>query len=462
MFTSLTSRMALLTGATASVAVLIAGAVSLPLVRGAAEAQAQTTLAKQADLVRDIATKPNDFDMDHDNEGDQPGGSQRALMGIVGYLRNQGVSVEAVIPGTSEPKYMSPQAIADLANGKDVSERECDHGACVFIEARPVGTGTGIVLAQPVGLVSEVTTSAVGRIFLALLAGLVIAILVGIYAASRLTRPLKKAALAAHELAAGGRDIRITPEGPSEISEIAEALNILAAELNQSEGRQREFFLSISHELRTPLTAIRGYAEAMADGLVSAADNAEVGQVVNAEAQRLDRLVADLLELARSGAVDFPVRTQTVSLNALLEDAAQVWKTRCDREDVHFTLELPATEIELETDPIRVRQIIDNLAENALRVTPAGSPIIFALTPPAVIEVRDGGPGLSAADIEVAFEPGELYERYKGVRKVGTGFGLALVGRLASRLGARASAGRSAEGGALFRIDFSHLAKPIN
>ena len=226
--------MALLTGATATVAVLIAGAVSLPLVRGAAEAQAQTTLAKQADLVRDIATKPNDFDIDHDNDGDSPGGSQRALMGIVGYLRNQGVSVEAVIPGSSEPSYMSPQSIADLANGKNVSDRECEHGSCVFIEARPVGIGTGIVLAQPVDLVSEVTTTAVGRIFLALISGLVIAILVGAYAASRLARPLKKAALAAHELAAGERDIRITPEGPSEISEIADALSILSAELNQS------------------------------------------------------------------------------------------------------------------------------------------------------------------------------------------------------------------------------------
>lgn len=461
MFKSLTSRAALLTGGTAAVAVLIAGIIALPLVRGAAEVQAQSALAKQADLVRDVATKPNDFDMDHDNRND-PGNGQRALMGVVSYLRNQGVSVQAVIPGTSVPEYMSQAAVNSLVAGYPVSDRNCEHESCVFLEARPVGTGTGIVLIQPINVVSEVTRTAVGRIFFALIFGLLIAIFVGIYAASRLTRPLKKAALAAHELAAGERDVRLIPEGPSEIAEIADALNILAEELKQSEGRQREFFLSISHELRTPLTAIRGYAEAMADGLVDVSQNAEVGQVVNAEAQRLDRLVADLLELARSGAIDFQVNEQNVVLNALLEDAAQVWQTRCDREGVKFSLELPASVIAINTDPIRVRQIIDNLAENALRVTPAGNPIIFALTEPAVIEVRDGGPGLSAADIQVAFEPGELYERYKGVRKVGTGFGLALVGRLATRLGARASAGRSPEGGALFRIDFSPLFMPIN
>lgn len=460
MFKSLTSRAALLTGATAAVAVLIAGVIALPLVRGAAEAQAQSALAKQADLVRDIATQPNDFDMDNDRNSQ--GGGQRALMGVVSYLRDQGVSVQAVIPGTSEPDYMTKEAITAIASGKNVSARDCHREICVFVEARPVGTGTGIVLIQPINVVSDVTQTAIGRIFLALIFGLLVSILVGVYAARRLTRPLKKAALAAHELAAGEREVRLIPEGPSEIAEIADALNILAEELKQSEGRQREFFLSISHELRTPLTAIRGYAEAMADGLVSAADNADVGQVVNAEAQRLDRLVADLLELARSGAVDFHVHTQQVSLNDLLEDAAPVWRTRCEREEVQFELELPDSDIDIDTDPIRVRQIIDNLAENALRVTPAGKPIIFALTTPAVIEVRDGGPGLSAEDIQVAFEPGELYERYKGVRKVGTGFGLALVGRLASRLGARASAGRSPEGGALFRIDFSPLVKPIN
>lgn len=456
---SLTSRAATLTGATAAVAVLIAGVVALPLVRGAAEAQAQSSLAKQADLVRDIATKPNDFDLDHDDNGKGAVGSQRALMGIVSYLREQGVSVQAVIPGTTVPNVLSQSNVQDLVNGNSVSKRQCIDDQCVFVEARPVGIGTGIVLIQPLGVVSDVTTTAVGRIFLALISGLVIAIFVGIYAAQRLTRPLKKAALAAHQLAAGERDVRVTPEGPSEIAEIADALNSLATELSHSEGRQREFFLSISHELRTPLTAIRGYAEAMADGLVSAAENSEVGQVVNAEAQRLDRLVADLLELARSGAVDFPVNTQTVSLNDVLDSAAQVWRTRCEREGVKFSLELPADDICIETDPIRVRQIIDNLAENALRVTPSGNPIVFALSQPAVIEVRDGGPGLSADDIGVAFEPGELYERYKGVRKVGTGFGLALVGRLASRLGARASAGRAPEGGALFRIDFSTLVK---
>ena len=85
-----------------------------------------------------------------------------------------------------------------------------------------------------------------------------------------------------------------------------------------------------------------------------------------------------------------------------------------------------------------MRQIIDGLAENALRVTPAGAPIVLAVRAEpdaAVVEVRDGGPGLSDDDLAVAFERGVLYERYRGVRQVGTGLGLALVAGLARRLG---------------------------
>ena len=118
-------------------------------------------------------------------------------------------------------------------------------------------------------------------------------------------------------------------------------------------------------------------------------------------------------------------------------------------------LELPAEPLEIRTDPVRVRQIVDGLAENALRVTPAGAPIVLAAreeTGAVVVEVRDGGPGLTDDDLAVAFDRGVLYERYRGVRQVGTGLGLALVAGLAERLGGRAFAGRAPEGGAAFAV----------
>ncbi|MBK9435676.1 MAG: HAMP domain-containing histidine kinase [Micrococcales bacterium] len=176
-----------------------------------------------------------------------------------------------------------------------------------------------------------------------------------------------------------------------------------------------------------------------------------------AETHRLDALIADLLDLARLGAVEFPLDIVVVDLRDVADAADDVWADRCAAEDVHWELRVPEQPVLVQCDPGRVRQMIDNLVANALRVTPAGEQIILQAGLDAnggYLEVRDGGPGLSDSDLEVAFEPAELYSRYQGLRHVGTGVGLALVGRLAGRLGGEASAGHAPEGGACFRVSF--------
>lgn len=451
---SLASRAAILAGFVAALAVLISGAFALPMIRSAAEHQVRDSLARQADMVRDVATNPHDFDEDHLNTSEGPG---RPLMGLVSYLQAQGIQVQAVVPNVSEPAALSAGQVNSVVGGKSISAKACHDGICEFVEARPVGVGTGIVLTQSMRVASAVTSTTLARFGLALVAGFLFAIGIGLLVSQRLTRPLADAADAAHRLALGERDVRLKPEGPDEIAEIAVALNTLASELSRSENRQREFLTSVSHELRTPLTAIRGYAEGMSDGIVAGEDLAKVGGIIESESKRLDRLVTDLLDLARTGAVDFPLNKVEVDLASVVADAGQVWSTRAQRESVEFRAEIPSEPVLVQTDPVRVRQIIDNLAENALRVTPAGALIVFSLTPNGVLSVRDGGPGLTPDDEKVAFQPGELFERYQGVRKVGTGFGLALVGRLSQRLGAHASVSRAPEGGASFTIDFSPI-----
>jgi two-component system sensor histidine kinase BaeS len=166
-------------------------------------------------------------------------------------------------------------------------------------------------------------------------------------------------------------------------------------------------------------------------------------------------LVADLLDLSRLDAVDLAIQPVDVDLVALAGEAAEVWRARCDRVGVTFRTELPTKALWVRTDPVRTRQIIDNLAENALRVTPMGKPIVLAVGASgswAAVAVRDGGPGLTADDRRVAFEPAALYSRYQGIRTVGSGVGLALVGRLATRLGGVARADPAPEGGAAFTV----------
>ncbi|TDB91571.1 HAMP domain-containing histidine kinase, partial [Micromonospora fluostatini] len=296
-------------------------------------------------------------------------------------------------------------------------------------------------------------------LWLPLLAGLAAGVAAGLLLARRLARPIRDAATAANRLRAGDRGVRLPVEPPDEVADLAYALNGLAAALATSEGRQREFLLSVSHELRTPLTAIRGYAEALADGVIDPAGAPATGRTIRAEAEHLDRLVRDLLALARLEAVDFPLDPVPVDLARLVGDIGRNWADRYAAVGVPLRVEVPAREVPAYTDPGRIRQVVDGLLENALRVVPPGAPVVVAVRPagpdPAgggIVEVRDGGPGLTDDDLTVAFERGALHQRYRGVRKVGSGLGLALAAGLVRRLGGDLTAGHAPEGGAAFTV----------
>ncbi|OIQ85765.1 alkaline phosphatase synthesis sensor protein PhoR [mine drainage metagenome] len=327
------------------------------------------------------------------------------------------------------------QAVQDLRTGNEKLAR-----AAQTVESRPIVVQS-LLLSMGVGV--AVGAAAGGSL------------------ARVLTRPLRRTTETARAMGAGRRDLRVPIEGPPEIADVAVSLNELADALQHSEDRQRRFLLSVSHELRTPLTAVRGFAESIADGVVTGDDAGQAGRVILAESQRLEGLVRDLLDLARLGADDFRLDLDVVDLDTLLGHAETVWRTRAAERGVELRVERPGQAIVLRTDPARLRQVIDGLAENALRLTPRGAPVVLSLRAPtfadlagtrAVIQVRDGGPGLAVDDYAVAFEPGVLGERYRDDRPGGVGIGLSLVHGLVQRLGGAITAGPAPEGGAAFTV----------
>ena len=448
-------KIALVTMLSAGVAVAVAAIVSLGLLRSSAADQGRRILANDADL---IATAT-------DNAAATRVGRPRVPAAVATALDRQQhiqiVIVDAdgvVTTAAGRPLAVRPVGQAELAQleaGSSVHAARTVNNSRVYVEGRPLTSGGGVVLFQKVSNARASEGPIRRRLAIALAIGLVVAAIAGVLFARRLARPLQRAAAAAHRLSTGARDVRLRPEGPAEVAEVAEALNGLASALSASEGRQRDFLLSVSHELRTPLTAVKGYAEALADGIVPPEAMVPTGHVLLAESDRLERLVSDLLDLARLRAQDFRLDVGPVDLTDLVRQAGVVWADRCAREGVLFSVELPREPVVVQSDPTRVRQMLDGLAENALRVTPSGRPIVLAVRPTGaevLLQVRDGGPGLTDDDCRVAFDRSVLYDRYRGVRKVGTGVGLALVAGLAARLGGRAEAGRSPEGGACFTI----------
>jgi two-component system OmpR family sensor kinase len=320
-------------------------------------------------------------------------------------------------------------------------------GGAVMIEARPTADGDAVVLALPLSAIDRSVSRASSRVLIALGIGLVVAVAGGTLLARALARPLVQAAASARRLAAGERGVPM-PERTSttEVADVTEALSALDRALAASEGRQREFLLSISHDLRTPLTAIRGYGEALADGLVD--DSTAVGRTLVAETERLDRFVKDLLELARLEADDFGISSERVDLEALLAEVATAWSGRAATLGVTVTAHGEGT---VTTDPRRLRQVLDGLVENAMR---AGGATVELRASDGLVEVLDDGPGLTDDDLAVAFDRGELHARYRDSRPVGTGLGLSIASRLVGRMGGSITAANREGGGAVFSVRF--------
>lgn len=425
---NLATRIALLCLGVAFVAVLVAGVVSSRLVLSTSQQVSREILRSQADVVAGQISNDR----------------------IEQVLEGQGIAIVRISPsgevtGSDRAAVRAARevGVARVLNGRPVS----DVRGRLNVEARASGAG-GFALVQETET-SNTYRKLVRNIVFALGIGLLVACLAGLALGTVLARPLKRVASVAHSMRAGRRDLRVPVSGTHELAEVATSVNELADALQRSESRQRDFLLSVSHELRTPLTAVTGFAESLADGVVSGEQVAPVGTVILDEARRLDRLVTDLLDLARLGADDFRLDLADVALEPVVRSAAEVWHARCHARGVPFTLDITAHPV-VRADARRLRQVIDGLMENALRVTPAGRPVVLALS--SVLQVRDGGPGLAPEDYAVAFDRGVLHARYQESRPVGTGVGLALVHGLVTRMGGTITAGPAPEGGAAFTV----------
>jgi two-component system OmpR family sensor kinase len=308
---------------------------------------------------------------------------------------------------------------------------------------RARGAVAGVVLARPVGLAANFWRPIIGRVLVAGALAVLVAIAASLWVARRLSGPLRRVSDATRRVASGDLSQRVPVEGDGEVADVAQQFNAMAEALSESRRREHEFLANVSHELRTPLTAIRGYAEALADGTAAgAAGQAEAVKVIHDEADRLELLIRDVMDLARLGAREFSLEVRPVSLSATLQEAVAAHAGRAADAGVTLTdASDPALAgVAVVTDPLRVRQIVSNLVDNALRVTPAGGAIRVAGRPWAgevTIEVADTGPGIAPADLPHIFERSYLWAKSQSVRPVGTGLGLAIVRELVVALGGR-------------------------
>jgi len=320
------------------------------------------------------------------------------------------------------------------------------HGEKYLFASQPSGRDTVVLLR------TEHSVAADHRSFFYALAaaagvGALLAALLATFLARGIARPVARVAEASRRLAGGATPEPLPEAGSDELRTLARAFNEMAAQLGRAREAERSFLVSISHELRTPLTAVRGYAEGLRDHVL---EPARAGEVIEAEARRLERLVVDLLELARLNRLRFDVDRAPVDLAAVAHEAVDRHTPRARELGVDL-----ASACDGDTNAVgdhdRLLQAVSNLVENALRCTPAGGRVDVKARPGA-IAVADTGPGIAGEDLPRAFDRFFLYRRYGAERPVGSGLGLAIVRELAQAMDGDVSVESTVGAGTTFTI----------
>ena len=303
--------------------------------------------------------------------------------------------------------------------------------------ARPLLLGRqlfgALVVAKPTSQLRSRSVTLIERLAIALGGGVIVAGLLGLYLSRRITDPLRALSLAADEVAAGNYGVELEPaRGSDEISHLSSRFADMAAKLAESEQLSRNFLMTVSHELRTPLTAIRGHVSALREGVIDDPDMREASiSVIGQEAMRLERLVGDVLDLAKLDAHRFTVLQEEVDMERLTERAHASFGEEARRRAIDYRLDVRAKPV-IMTDGDRVLQIIVNLLSNAFRWTPEGGRIeveLSAANGAVSVVVADTGPGITAEERDRIFRP--FWSR----DGAGTGLGLAIARELALALG---------------------------
>lgn len=291
-------------------------------------------------------------------------------------------------------------------------------------------------------------------------ATLLIAALVAWQMSRRMSRPLIEAMEVTGQIASGDLESRVSVRERDypEFSSLAHSINVMAQSLADGRDRERQLLLSVSHDLRTPLTSIRGFAEAIHDGAID--DTSQAAEVIIAESRRLERLVGDLLDLAKLETRQLSMQVRPTDGAEVVTMAANGFRPLAERTGLDLVVSAPHHGTgDMAADPDRLAQLMANLIENAF--TYARSTITVSLSASAdprlpsglSIAVQDDGPGIAPADLPRVFD--RFYQADRGPnRKIGSGLGLAIVAEIATAMGAavRAESPIDANGGSRFIV----------
>ncbi len=354
----------------------------------------------------------------------------RSALGDVELDRDRRVTFEFTPPGENRELLAAAHPVA-LEQGTD-----------------PFGW---LIVAKPTAELREQWLTLVGRLVLALAVGVALAGVLFYWLSRRLTEPVLALTRATEDVAAGRYDVEIpAARGRDEVSLLTERFRGMVTQLAEAEQLKRSFLMSVSHELRTPLTAIRGHVEAIREGIITEPEQVRGSlDIVAVETDRLERLVGDVLDLAKLQAHRFTVRHEEVDLSRVLDHAYGAFAEEARRREIDYRLAAEAEPPVIVSDGDRVLQVITNLLSNAFRWTPDGGRIELSLgsdNGDVRVDVLDTGPGVAPQ------ERARIFDAFVSQDVNGTGLGLPIASELAAALGGRIELQSEPGHGSCFRL----------
>jgi two-component system OmpR family sensor kinase/two-component system sensor histidine kinase BaeS len=238
----------------------------------------------------------------------------------------------------------------------------------------------------------------------------------------RTAAPIGDVMDAAERVSAGDYSARVVPRGTRSARRLAASFNEMAAKLERNEEQRRRLLADVTHEMRTPLSVIRGNLEGMLDG-VYARDDEHISPIVD-ETKQMARLLDDLHTLATAEAGELRLHREPTNVSELIGDVIAAYTPRATERGIQLTRDVAASG-EFELDPMRIRQVLENLIANSLRYTPSGGRITVGVRRQLdglEFSVSDTGTGVPADALP------HLFDRFtKSADSGGSGLGLAIA-----------------------------------
>ncbi len=313
--------------------------------------------------------------------------------------------------------------------GDGVSEAEIMAGIPVQFEGQQIGTVLKIDNAEARDIF---VWQALSRVYIVLgftaLAATLVAVVLGIFLARTLTRPVQELTVATQAMAQGNLEQQVKVRTKDELGQLAASFNQMSADLAQANHLRRQMTADIAHDLRSPLAVIAGYVEALRDGVLEPTPT--MFETMYEETEHLQRLVEDLRTLSLADAGELPLHLEAVSVATLLEKQANAYHYQAQKQHVDMQVEADSTLPEIQVDPERIAQVLGNLISNALRYTPAQGRILLGAglkENNVLLSIQDSGQGIAPKMLPHIFKRFYRVDESRQQESGESGLGLAIA-----------------------------------